>query len=56
MERCYNLNEVATLLGVKVRTLRWWISTGKLKAFKLAGTNRWAVAESEIERLQRKED
>lgn len=52
MEKCYNLNEVSKLLGVKVRTLRWWITTGKLKAFKLAGTNRWAVKESEVIRMQ----
>lgn len=52
MERCYNLNEVSKLLGVKVRTLRWWISTGKLNARKITGTNRWIVTQEEIERLQ----
>ena len=52
MEQCYNLNQVAELLGVKVRTLRQWISTGKLNATKITGTNRWIVTASEIERLQ----
>lgn len=52
MERCYNLNQVADLLGIKVRTVREWVKNGKIRANKLAGSTRWAVSESEIARLQ----
>lgn len=52
MEKGYNLNEVADLIGVKVRTVRSWVKSGKIKATKIPGTNRWIVLESEIKRLQ----
>jgi predicted site-specific integrase-resolvase len=52
MERGYNLNETAQMLGIKVRTARSWARTGKIEAKKIAGTNRWIVMESEIKRLQ----
>lgn len=52
MKRCYNLNQVADLLGIKVRTVREWVRTGKIHGIKLAGSRRWAVLEEEIERLQ----
>lgn len=52
MEKAYNLIDAANLLGIKVRTARQWITDGKLKARKLAGTNRWIVMESEIKRLR----
>lgn len=52
MKRCYNLNQVADLLGIKVRTVREWVRTGKIHGIKLAGSRRWAVPEEEIERLQ----
>ena len=51
MEKGYNLNEVAELLGIKVRTVRQWIKDGKINANKIAGTRRWVVRESEIKRL-----
>lgn len=52
MEKGYNLNEVANLLGVRVRTVRLWVKKGKIKANKIPGTNRWVVLESEVKRLQ----
>lgn len=52
MEKNYNLKEVASLLGIKIRTVREWIKTGKLKAQKYAVSNRWFVTESEIKRVK----
>ena len=52
MEKGYNLNEVASLLGLKVRTVRQWIKDGKIKAHKIPNSSRWIVLESEIKRLQ----
>lgn len=52
MEKYYNLNQTAELLGIKVRTVREWVRKGQIKANKLTGTRRWAVSETEIVRLQ----
>ena len=52
IENGYNLNEVARMLGVQVRTVRSWVHSGKIKAQKIAGTKRWIVLESEVKRLQ----
>lgn len=52
IERGYNLNEVAELLGLKIRTVRQWVKDGKVKATKIADSRRWIVTESEIRRLQ----
>jgi len=52
MEKGYNLIQVAELLGVKIRTVRKWVSTGVIKATKIKGTNRWVVLESEVRRLR----
>lgn len=52
MEKGYNLIETAELLGIKIRTARKWVTEGKIKAKKIAGTRRWIVMQSEIERLQ----
>lgn len=52
MERGYNLTEVSSMLGIKVRTVRQWIKQGKIKANKIPKTNRWVVLESEVKRLQ----
>ena len=54
IEKGYGLAEAASLLGIKVRTARMWVKQGKLKANKIAGSNRWIVFESEIKRLQNK--
>ena len=55
MEKAYNLNETAKLLGMKVSTLRSWVRENKLEATKIVGTNRWIVKESEIKRLRGEE-
>ena len=52
IEKGYNLMQVSDLLGIKVRTVREWIKTGKINAQKIAGSSRWIVFESEIRRLQ----
>lgn len=52
MERGYNLNQVAELLGITTRTAREWIHLGKMKAHKIDGCRKWIVMESEIKRLQ----
>lgn len=52
MERGYNLIQTAELLGIKVRTVREWVHSGKIHAGKIEGSRRWIVMESEIRRLQ----
>lgn len=54
MEKHYNLNETAEILGVKVRTLRAWLKDGFLIAHKYDGKKKWYVSQSEIDRLQSK--
>lgn len=57
MEKGYNTLEAAELLGIKYRTMRKYISEGIVKAKKIEGTRRWIIMESEIKRLQgRNED
>lgn len=52
IEKGYNVNEAAALLGMRPRTVRKWIKSGLIQAQKIAGTNRWLIIESEIRRLQ----
>ncbi len=52
MERGYNLIEASQLLGIKVRTMRQWVHSGKAKANKIPSSRRWIIMESEIKRLQ----
>ena len=46
----YSLRETAKILGVKVRTLRDWLRSGKLVAEKNE-SGRWRVSAAEIARL-----
>ena len=57
IEKSYTIKEVALLLGVKVRTIREWIKTGKIHAIKYGKTKKsaWYILEHEIERIQRGE-
>ena len=48
MERAYNIYQAAELLGLKARTLRFWVKQGKIKASQIEGTRRWFILESEI--------
>ena len=52
MDKRYNVKQTSELLGIKVRTVREWIRTGKIKAEKYDCTNRWFVSESEIIRIR----
>lgn len=52
MEEMYNIVQTSRLLGIKVRTVRDWISKGKLRAQKYEGSNRWYISESEINRVR----
>lgn len=51
MGKFYNIRQASDMLGIKVRTAREWIKTGKLKAKKYECSNRWFIAEDEIRRL-----
>ena len=46
----YGLREAATMLGIKVRTLREWIRLGKIEAVKDSNEWYWKIPESEIVR------
>ena len=48
----YELHVAADMLGKKVRTVRYWVSTGKMKAIKSLTGYRWLVSADEIERLK----
>ena len=52
LERMYNIRDTALLLGVKARTVRQWIKDNRINGIKIAGSNRWSVSESEIDRVQ----
>lgn len=52
----YTIREASPILHKAVRTIRWWIHTGKIEAEKPIGTNRWLISESEIERKRIKKD
>lgn len=56
VERYYNLKEASTLLGIKIRTAREWVHSGKMKAVRYAGGRSWYVPESEIRRIQNGND
>lgn len=51
-EKGYNIIQASKLLGLQVSTVRTWARTGRIKAKKIAGSNRWVILESEILRLQ----
>ncbi len=48
----YSVRQTSELLGIKVRTVREWIKTGKLKAVKYDVSNRWFISDEEIKRVQ----
>ena len=52
VEKMYNIRDTALLFGVTVRTVRQWIKDNRINGIKLAGSNRWSVSESEIDRVQ----
>ena len=52
MEKGYSIVQAAEAIGIKVRTVREWIRTGKIKAYKREGSNRWIIPEGEIQRAR----
>lgn len=52
MERNYDIRQAANVLGLKTRTVREWIRQGKIKGFKYGLSNRWFIAESELQRIR----
>lgn len=49
----YRVKEVSSILNYKERTIRQWITDGKLKAVKIGGE--WRVPKEEVERKKRGE-
>lgn len=47
----YTVRQTSELLGIKVRTVRDWISKGKIRAVKYDGSNRWFISHKEIQRI-----
>ena len=49
-ERVYTLLEVADILGLQVRTVRHWVVTGRLPAFKRKPSQgySWLVREEDL--------
>lgn len=50
-QKFYTLKQVSEITGIKQRTLRSWLSMGKLKAIKYPNQRRWFVSDEEIKRL-----
>lgn len=48
----YNIRQASVELGVKVRTIREWIRSGKIKAVKYNGGTKWYISEEEISRIK----
>lgn len=51
MSKVYRIKDVAEILNLKVRTVREWIKTGKMKARKLNGCPMWFIDEEEVNRI-----
>ena len=52
MKQFYTLRNAAEILGIKTRTAREWVKTGKLSAIKYPGSDRWYVSSDEIEKVR----
>lgn len=52
MKQFYSIREASVLIGKKVRTIRGWISQGKIKAAKFPSSKRWIIPDDEIKRLK----
>ena len=48
MKKSYSIRETALMLDVKVRTVRDWISKGKLNAHKGQNGRYWRIFEDDI--------
>ena len=47
----YSVREASKILGVKVRTIRSWIYSGKLKAKKDKKTNHLKIYKNSLEKI-----
>lgn len=47
----YTIKQVANELNFKERTVRMWVTTGKIKAVKIM--SEWRIPKEEVERLKR---
>jgi len=54
MEKGYSIIQTAELTGMKARTVREWIRTGKIHAVKAERSGRWVIPEREVSRLMKK--
>lgn len=52
MEQNYNIRAAAQMLGVPVRTIRYWIHKGVIKAVQYTNRGKWYISESEINRIR----
>ena len=50
MHEFYTIRMAAKIVGHPVRTVRYWVVTGKIKAVKSANGRQWLIPRSEIER------
>lgn len=48
----FTIQEASKILGVAVRTIRFWIQTGKIKAVKNETNHKWLISEEEVERVK----
>lgn len=53
MKEFYSIKEVAEILGFKERTVRMWVDTKKIKAYKIVGS--WRIKKDELQRLMKGE-
>lgn len=51
MHEFYTIRNAAKVLNHPVRTVRYWVVTGKIKAVKDLNGRRWLIPISEIKRL-----
>ena len=51
LSKCYTIKETSVILGIKVRTVRDWLSRGNIKGYKSPQTKRWFISAEEIERI-----
>lgn len=49
--KVYTLEEAATVLPWKIRTIRGKVVTKQIKAFKIDGKGKWLIKENEINRI-----
>lgn len=58
MHEYYTIRKAAQLIGHPVRTVRYWVVTGKIKAIKdpFLNKRRWLIPKAEVERLIQKEE